>query len=55
MTFDQVLASSTAIVAQTGAYLAQSLWAFLPVIALFAIPLGLLIFGYWFFVMRRTR
>lgn len=55
MTFDQIVASSTAVVTQTGGYLASSLWAFLPVIALFAIPLGLLIFGYWFFVSRRTK
>jgi hypothetical protein len=55
MTQDDIIASSTAVVQSTGSTLATSLWAFLPVIAEFAIPLGLLLFGYWFFVMRRTK
>jgi len=46
MTFEQILASSTAVLSGGVDVLVKSVFAFLPIILTVAIPLGLLYAGY---------
>ena len=52
MGINEIVASSTAIVSVATGYLFQTVWAFLPLILLVAIPLGALFGAYYWFKHR---
>ena len=51
----QIIASSTQVVTTGTGYLFQTVWAFLPLILLVAIPLGALFGAYYWFKHRAGR